>query len=179
MALGQVALELGDGGVGVGQLLPDGQRLLYASSASAGFSVRSAQPRWCCGSRPGRTGPRRSGLRLQPLGEVPCSSQRRQPPVVTRVRSAGPTVRRLRATSSRVSTSAPGSAASSRRNASALRWTASASCFEPILSVSSPSWKIRRRQRLPRLRRRSARPAASPGRHRSRPPLSAAWSAAP
>ena len=39
MAVGQVALELGDGGVGVGQLLLDRQRRLEASSASAGLPV--------------------------------------------------------------------------------------------------------------------------------------------
>ena len=73
----------------------------------------------------------------------------------------------------------PGWAASSRRTASALRCTASASGFDPILSVST-----RRAGSIPppaaaATSRPSARPAASPGRRRTRPPPSRTSSAAP
>ena len=59
VALGQVVLELGDGGVGVGQLLPDRQRLLVRPQRLGRLAGRASAGRRCCGgSWPGRSGTR-------------------------------------------------------------------------------------------------------------------------
>ena len=57
VAVGQVGLELGDGGVGVGQPLLDRQRLLVRRQRLGRLAGRrSAGRRCCCGWRPGRPG---------------------------------------------------------------------------------------------------------------------------